>query len=139
MTEINDLDQIIKQVKNDNNIEKVKIFLIMLQEYIPPNPDTMIELYKLGNRSYFLTSEGVVVRFAPSSEEGLPFLYIPMRNIKYDDIPPQVLSSIKRNIDTILNEVYVSLSLWIRSVPSSHPMYSKIQSLIEYLSRFTLL
>lgn len=134
MTDINDLDQIIKQVKNGDDPEKIKMLLSKLQEFIPPNPDNMIELDRLGNRSYFLTNTGVVVRFAPASEEGLPFLYIPTRNISYDEIPLQTLNNIKRNLNRILNDIHYTLSIWIRSIPTSHPMYSRVQSLIMYLN-----
>jgi len=110
------------------------MLLSKLQEFIPPNPDTIIELDRLGNRSYFLTNTGIVVRFAPSSEEGLPFLYIPTRNISYEEIPSQTLNNIRRNLNNILNDIRNTLSTWIRSIPNSHPMYSKVQSLIVYLN-----
>ncbi|MGB9728799.1 MAG: hypothetical protein ACPL1B_02820 [Thermoprotei archaeon] len=130
--------RIIQDVKNDEDLEKIKIFLKKLQEFIPPHPDTMIELASFGNRSYFLTNDGVVVRFAPSSEEGLPFLYIPTRHVSYDDIPPQILNNVRKNLNVILKKVYDTISTWIRSVPNTNPMYIKIQKLIKYLENLNL-
>ncbi|MEM3833569.1 MAG: hypothetical protein QW128_08320 [Thermoprotei archaeon] len=138
MEELDELRKVIQDMKNNEDLEKVRIFLRTLQGFIPPHPDAMIGLASFGNRSYFLTSDGVVVRFSPSSEEGLPFLYIPTRLVNYDDIPPQVLSNVKKNISTVLKEVYNVASAWIYNIPNTNPRYIKIRELIEYLENSNL-
>lgn len=133
MEEIDELHQIIQDAKTSNDSEKVKDLLKKLQNFIPPHPDAMVQLASLGNRSYFLTNEGIIVRFAPASEEGLPFLYIPTRHVNYDDIPPQILDNVKKNLNLLLKEIHDITTTWIRNIPNTNPMYTRVQKLIEYL------
>jgi len=132
---MNILDNLVEK-SLDGDYEALKKLLMLLTDYIPPGIDNMVLLYEEGDRTIYLSSEGVKSVMVGRGEF-LPFIESHMTTIPIERLKDNILEGVKNSLDRILRDIYEILVKWMDHGLEDHPLYDYIPKYIDwYRKRF---
>ncbi len=116
------------------DIESIRKLLLFLTDYIPPGIDNMILLLEEGERSLYLSSEGVKSVMV-SRGEFLPFIESHMLSLSIERLKEKDLMAIGKRLDNVLRDLYNVLVRWLDHGFEDHPLFSRAREYVEWFEK----
>ncbi len=116
------------------NLESLRSLLFLLMDYIPPGIDNMILLFEDGQRSVYLSNEGVKSVMVARGEF-LPFIESHMMNLSVERLKEKDLMAIGERLEIILDDLYRVLVRWLDHGLEDYPLYARAKEFIEWFEK----